>query len=64
MPEEALRSCALAVLRSQATYADLEAAYAERGGQIVRCDAARRLALDTLEAERALVERWLRARRS
>ncbi|HEY1073825.1 hypothetical protein [Brevundimonas sp.] len=34
--------------------ADLEAAYLLRGAQIVACDGARRLAVETLSAERAL----------
>ena len=46
LPEAAMRPCALAVL------GDLEAVYVERGAQIVACDGARRLAVETLEAER------------
>ncbi len=34
--------------------ADLETGYAARGAQIVACDGARRLAVETLLAERAL----------
>lgn len=52
------RPCALAVLRPQPTRADLDAAYVTRGVQIVSCDAARRLAVETLTAERALQDRW------
>jgi hypothetical protein len=38
------------------TQADLEIGYATRGAQIVACDAARRLAVQTLEAEHALAD--------
>jgi len=38
--------------------ADLEAAYLTRGAQIVACDGARRLAVETLTAERAMQDRW------
>lgn len=38
--------------------ADLEAGYMGRGADIVACDAARQLAVDTLKAERALQDRW------
>lgn len=53
LPVVATRPCALAVLPAEPTLGDLEAAYAERGAQIVACDGARRLAVETLEAERA-----------
>jgi len=36
------------------THADLDAAYATRGAQIVNCDGARRLAVETLQVERQL----------
>ena len=62
LPDAATRSCDLAVLPEMATAADLEAAYVRRGGQILACDAARRLAVETLEAERALVDAWTRSR--
>jgi len=47
------------VLPETATSADLEAAYVRRGGQILACDAARRLAVETLQAERALIDAWV-----
>jgi hypothetical protein len=31
----------------------------DRGSAIVACDAARRLAVETLQAERGLVDAWL-----
>jgi hypothetical protein len=37
--------------------ADLEIGYVTRGAQIVACDAARRLAVETLKAERAAQDR-------
>lgn len=57
LPETATRSCALATLPAGPTLGDLEAAYAARGAQVVACDAARRLAVETLLAERALQDR-------
>jgi hypothetical protein len=42
------------VLPAEATTADLDAAYLQRGAQILACDAARRLAVETLRAERAM----------
>jgi len=53
------RPCDLALLPETATSADLEAAYVRRGGQILACDAARRLAVETLQAERALIDAWV-----
>jgi hypothetical protein len=38
--------------------ADLESAYMARGLAVAECDAARRLAVQTLLAERALQDRW------
>lgn len=60
LPIEATRPCTLATLPAEPTLGDLEAAYAMRGAQIVACDAARRLAVDTLAAERAAVHAWLK----
>lgn len=51
--------CVLPRLPEAPTVADLEAAYVARGAAVVACDGARRLALETLEAERALLNRWL-----
>lgn len=55
---DAMHPCRLAVLPEQPTRADLDAAYAMRGAQLVACDAARQLAVDTLMAERAMQDRW------
>jgi hypothetical protein len=41
--------------------ADLEAAYLLRGAQIVACDSARRLAVETLMAEREMLDHWKEA---
>ncbi len=54
LPEAAKRPCALAVLPAEPTTGDLDAAYVLRGAQIVACDAARRLAVETLLAERTM----------
>ena len=53
-PEEARRPCELHLLPQRATQADLEVGFATRGAQIVACDAARRLAVETHEAEHVL----------
>lgn len=65
LPEAATRPCALAVLPAEPTAGDLDAAYVQRGAQILACDAARRLAVETLLAERALQEAqaWEAAKR-
>lgn len=60
LPDAATKSCALAVLPDNPTTADLDAAYMQRGAQVVTCDAARGLAIDTLTAERRLIDEWLR----
>ena len=57
LPETATRPCALAILPAEPTLGDLEAAYVTRGAQVVACDGARRLAVETLLAERALQDR-------
>lgn len=54
IPAEAARSCGLYVLPPMPTHADLEIGYATRGAQLVACDGARRLAVQTHEAEHAL----------
>lgn len=58
LPVEATTPCRLERLPDRPTQADLEAAYVARGAGLVACDAARRLAVETLEAERALQDRW------
>ena len=42
--------CPIAILPDQPTWADVEAAYVLRGRQLVECELARRLAVETLEA--------------
>ncbi len=49
----ASRPCELHRLSEAPTLGDLEAGYMTRGRQIADCDAARRLAVETLLAERA-----------
>ena len=53
LPDAAARPCDLHRLPGAPTLADLEIGYMTRGAQIVACDAARRLAVETLTAERA-----------
>lgn len=59
LAEAATTPCSLARLPDGATQADLDVAYMTRGAQLVACDGARRLAVDTLLAERAMQDRWL-----
>jgi uncharacterized lipoprotein YajG len=54
MPPEAARSCSLYLLPQAPTRADLEIGYATRGAQLVACNAARALAVQTHDAEHAL----------
>jgi hypothetical protein len=54
MPAEAARACDLYRLPEAPTQSDLEIGYVRRGAQIVACDAARRLAVQTHAAEHAL----------
>jgi len=50
IPAAAARPCRIATLGEAPGLADLEAAYIVRGRQLVECDLARRLAVETLEA--------------
>ncbi len=56
LPAMASRPCELHRLPDAPTLGDLEVGYMMRGRQIADCDAARRLAVDTLMAERAAGE--------
>lgn len=60
LPDAAAQPCPLAVLPDHPTAADLDATYMQRGAQVVTCDAARALAVETLIAERRLIDEWLR----
>lgn len=60
LPAEAIKPCILERLPEAPTQADLEIAYVERGLRLVACDNARRLAIETLVAERDLQDRWRR----
>ncbi len=62
MPPEAQRTCGLHVLPETPTLADLEVGYVARGAQLVACDAARRLAVETHAAEHALEARSVEGR--
>lgn len=61
MPQAARTPCALYRLPTAPTTADLEVGYATRGAQIVACDAARALAVQTHEAEHDLEDRITKA---
>jgi uncharacterized lipoprotein YajG len=54
MPREASQACDLYLLPPSPSLADLEIGYVTRGAQIVACDAARELAVQTHAAEHAL----------
>ncbi|WGM30409.1 hypothetical protein KKHFBJBL_00632 [Brevundimonas sp. NIBR11] len=56
LPTRASRPCELHRLPEGPTLGDLEAGYMTRGRQIADCDTARRLAVETLLAERAAGE--------
>lgn len=61
LPATAASPCALPRLPSagEVTQGELEAAYIARGAAVVACEAARGLAVGTLEAERAAIDAWL-----
>ena len=54
MPAEALRPCTLSRLPERPSQGELDIAYAQRGADLVACDAARRLAVQTHAAEHQL----------
>ena len=54
MPALADRPCTLFVLPENPTQSDLEIGFATRGANLISCDAARRLAVQTFEAEHQL----------
>ena len=54
MPAQARVACEFYRLPDAPTEADLEIGYATRAAQVVACDAARRLAVETHDAEHAL----------
>lgn len=58
LPQVTLTPCRLDHLPDAPTLADLETSYMARGRALAECDAARRLAVETIEAERALQDRW------
>ena len=54
MPPAARQACELFVLPKDATEGDLDRGFVLRGAQIVACDSARRLAVETFDAQQAL----------
>lgn len=56
MPALAAQPCQLFTLGDMPTQADLEVGYERRGTQLVTCDAARQLAVDTAAAEHKLAD--------
>jgi hypothetical protein len=64
MPQEASRPCTLYRLPENPRASDLETGYAARGADLLACDAARRLAVQTHDAEHRLEAKQARARAS
>jgi len=58
LPPAATRPCRLDRLDDAPTLAEMEASYMARGLELAECEAARRLAVETLQAERLLQDRW------
>lgn len=56
MPEAAKRPCHLRRLPPSPTTADLEVGFAMRGADLAACELARKLAVETFEAQSALVD--------
>ena len=63
MPAAALQPCSLYRLPDGATQGDLDIGFATRGANLVACDAARRLAVQTWTAEHELQDRQARPKR-
>lgn len=63
MPATAMRPCTLHLLPDAPTEADLDLGLAARGANLVACDAARSLAVQTWAAEHELQDRRLTQRR-
>lgn len=64
LPEAATRACTLRTLPEAPTQSDLDAAYTGRGADLLNCDGARKLAVDTKVAQDALVDEWVRIQRA
>jgi hypothetical protein len=63
MPAAAASPCALYMLPGNPTESDLDIGYATRGANLIACDAARRLAVQTWAAEHELQDRRAAAKR-
>jgi hypothetical protein len=63
MPLAAMSSCTLYMLPDHPMEADLDIGYVSRGANLVACDAARRLAVQTWIAERELQDRHVDSKR-
>ncbi len=68
MPQAARQPCDLFILPSNPTEGDLDRGFAKRGAQVVACDSARQLAVETFDAQQRLVSRprarWFQRQRS
>jgi len=58
LPPAAEEACQLPLLPDDATQGDLDATYIQRGAALAICEGKRQLAVDTLKAERDLIDRW------
>lgn len=58
-PAQAAAPCALFTLKAMPTEADLEIGYVTRGAQLVACDAARELEVNTHAAEHRLIDQQI-----
>lgn len=63
MPAVAMSPCTLYILPDAPTEASLDLGFAARGANLVACDAARRLAVQTWIAEHELQDRRLTHKR-
>lgn len=62
IPKTADTPCPLHTLPDAPTKADLEVGYARRGDQLVACDGARDLAVQTMREEHRLEDEWIALR--
>lgn len=63
LPSWAEQPCRLTILGADATQAELDLAYADRGEALVDCDTARAMAVDVRRREHEAQDRWEAERR-
>jgi hypothetical protein len=62
IPRSVAEPCTLYTLPTEPTQADLEVGYVMRGQQLVWCDGARDLAVQTMREEHRLEDEWIALR--